>query len=251
MEREAQPQAGTIQRGPRPTRSRSCAGMSRDPGRSRIVPSAARGTRSEPRTAATPGSSGPPSVVRATSAATAAYPVAKPGTIPTRTRWLHSAAGVRDRWPVTSREAPRRASAMKPRVSRTGVRETTMPSPPTDCPWARYQTALATETAENQPRLLSGAATQPTRAGRRQTPHVARAARAPARKAGKAAEARLRVGVEDAAEVTPVLMMKTSSVAPAPAASVHAVQARIRRRTHPRTMYPRVKDDARIHRTGG
>src|SRR5689334_8256672 len=62
--------------------------------------------------------------------------------------------------------------------------------------------ALASDTAENQPTVDSGAASQPTSAGRTTTDHVPTAARAPARRAAGiavdglvGAEAGLGVGV--------------------------------------------------------
>jgi hypothetical protein len=74
---------------------------------------------------------------------------------------------------------------MRTKTSRSsrGVTEIATPPAPTDCPWPRNQTALATETAENHPTVLSGAATQPMRAGSTTTDQVPTAASAPARRA--------------------------------------------------------------------
>ena len=55
------------------------------------------------------------------------------------------------------------------------------PLPPIDWPWPTNQIAVPTCTAENHPRLPSGAASQPTRAGRMTTAHVPIAASAPER----------------------------------------------------------------------
>ncbi|GAA2743732.1 hypothetical protein GCM10009868_18670 [Terrabacter aerolatus] len=85
---------------------------------------------------------------------------------------------------------------------------------PTDWPCPRNQIALASDTAENQPTELSGAATQPMRAGSTTTDHVPTAARAPARSAaGTAVE-----GLTDevvAAEVVVVVLGGASGLTPA------------------------------------
>src|SRR3954452_4667942 len=93
---------------------------------------------------------------------------------------------------------------MRTKTSRrsSGVMEIATLPAPTDCPWPRNHTALATETAENHPTELSGAATQPMSAGRTTTDHVPTAARAPARRAaGIAVEGLVDVVADVVADV--------------------------------------------------
>jgi hypothetical protein len=88
---------------------------------------------------------------------------------------------------------------MRTKTSRSssGVREIATPPAPTDWPCPRNQIALATDTAENQPTEVSGAASQPTSAGSTTTVHVPTAASIPARRAAGIAEAALVVEVAD------------------------------------------------------
>ena len=86
---------------------------------------------------------------------------------------------------------------------------------PTDCPWPRNQTALATETAENHPTELSGAATQPMSAGRTTTDHVPTAARAPARRAAGIAVEGLVDEVADVVVDVVVVLGGASGITPA------------------------------------
>src|SRR5690349_14559169 len=81
--------------------------------------------------------------------------------------------------------------------SSSGVTEIATPPAPTDWPCPRNQTALASDTAENQPTVVSGAASQPTSAGSTTTTQVPTAASAPARSAAGTAVDGLVVAVAD------------------------------------------------------
>src|SRR6476661_3523040 len=98
-------------------------------------------------------------------------------------------------------------------MSSSGVTEIETGPAPTDWPCPRNQTALATETAENHPTELSGAATQPMSAGSTTTDHVPTAASAPARSAAGMAVEGLREAV--VAAVVVVVLGGVSGLTPA------------------------------------
>src|SRR6478752_3191346 len=106
---------------------------------------------------------------------------------------------------------------MRTKTSRSssGVMEIATAPAPTDCPWPRNHTALATETAENHPTELSGAATQPMSAGRTTTDHVPTAARAPARRAAGIAVEGLVDEVADVVVDVVVVLGGASGLTPA------------------------------------
>src|SRR6478752_6506677 len=111
--------------------------------------------------------------------------------------------------------------------SSSGVIEMATLPAPTDCPWPRNQMALATDTAENHPSELSGAATQPMRAGSPTTDHVPTAASRPARRAAGTADD--GVGLVAGSGLTPdgpgVRSPPWSALGP-PGASPHAARPR-------------------------
>src|SRR6478609_8012768 len=98
-------------------------------------------------------------------------------------------------------------------MSSSGVTEIETGPAPTDWPCPRNQIALATDTAENQPTEVSGAATQPMSAGSTTTDHVPIAARAPARSAAGIAVEGLTDGV--VAAVVVVVLGGASGLTPA------------------------------------
>src|SRR6478736_202547 len=99
--------------------------------------------------------------------------------------------------------------------SSSGVIEMATLPAPTDWPWPRNQMALATDTAENHPTELSGAATQPMRAGSTTTDHVPTAASAPARRAAGIAVEGLVDEVTDAVVDVVVVLDGASGLTPA------------------------------------
>ena len=109
---------------------------------------------------------------------------------------------------------------------------------PTDWPCPRNQIALATDTAENHPTELSGAATQPMSAGSTTTDHVPIAASAPARSAaGMAVEGLTTRSV--VAAVVVVVLGGASGLTPALRAGGRSGGRPMVTRSPPRSERPR------------